>query len=171
VPDYTAEAMAVQQRELPRFQERLALIDPSAWPAAQQGDWHIVRGEVDGLAFDHRVLKPWANNPAFYVTVFPDRSDQPAREGPLAVGAVEVWSYPFPLTAERAAAMDAGIRAIPALLDQAKRNLVGTGRDLWMLGARALRQQSADLAELSRRAAGAAGPLAGDIQKAKDATD
>src|ERR1044071_4424431 len=122
VPDYTASAMAAQQRELPGYQRRLAAIDPSGWPVTRQVDWHIVRAEMNGLDFDHRVLKPWATNPAFYARVFLERSDQPAREGPLADGAVEVWKYTFPLTSGQAAQIDAGIRPIPALLEQARRN-------------------------------------------------
>src|SRR5262245_11161546 len=84
VPDYSAAAMAAKQRELPRYQARLSAIDPSGWPAAQQVDWHLVKAEMNGLDFDLRVRKPWATNPAFYVTVFPSQSDQPAREGPWA---------------------------------------------------------------------------------------
>src|SRR5206468_6258344 len=77
VPDYTVQAMTAQQRELPAYQRRLAAIDPSGWPIERQVDWQVVRAEMNGLDFDHRVLQPWVNNPAFYVTVFPDRSDQP----------------------------------------------------------------------------------------------
>jgi hypothetical protein len=181
VPDYTANAMAAQRRELAVYQGRLAAIDPRRWPVGQQVDWHIVRAEMNGLDFDHRVLRPWAENPAFYVTVFPERSDQPAREGPLAYGAVELWSYVFPLTAERATQMDAGIRVIPKLLEQAKANLIGNSRDLWVFGTKSIKQQSADLERLASRLAGrpeASGPNAGgpetlkaDVQRAKDATD
>src|ERR1700693_5281444 len=145
VPDYSAGAMAAQLRELETWRRRLAAIDASGWTVAQQVDYHVVRAELAGLDFDHRVLKPWANNPAFYVTVFTEESDQPAREGPFAWGAVELWTYTFPLTPERAAALDAGIRTIPALLARAKSNLTGNGRDLWTYGAKSVRQQSADL--------------------------
>src|SRR5438105_14716830 len=82
VPDYSANAMAAQHRELPAYERRLTALDARGWPVGQQVDWHIVRAEMDGLDFDHRVLRPWANNPAFYVTVFADQSDQAAREGP-----------------------------------------------------------------------------------------
>ena len=47
---------------------------------------------MNGLDFDHRVLRPWANDPAFYVTVFASESDQPAREGHYARGSLELWS-------------------------------------------------------------------------------
>ena len=155
VPDYGAAAMAAQQSELDAYRKRLAAIDPSGWPIPQQVDYEIVRAELAGLDFDHRVLKPWANNPAFYVTVFWEESDQPAREGPFALGGVELWTYLFPLSAESAAEMDAGIRAIPPLLAQAKRNLTGNARDLWVYGTKSIEQQSADLAQLASRLDGA----------------
>ena len=171
VPDYTAGAMGEQRRELDAFRKRLAAIDPSGWPIAEQVDYFVVRAELAGLDFDHRVLKPWANNPAFYVTVFAEESDQPAREGPFALGAVELWTYRFPLTTESAAEIDAGIRAIPGLLAQAKGNLIGDGRDLWISGAKSVRQQSADLALLAAKVGGAPAGLKADIEKAKNATD
>src|SRR5882724_6328680 len=130
VPDYTSPAMAAQQRDLASWQRKLVAVDPNGWPIAQQVDWRIVRAEMNGLEFDQRVLRPWANNPAFYVTVFTEESDQPAREGPLAHGAVELWNCTFPLTPDAAEQIGAGFRAIPPLLDQALGNLVGDGKDL-----------------------------------------
>jgi hypothetical protein len=171
VPDYTPAAMAAQKRELAAYQRRLAAIDPSAWPIAQQADWHVVRAEMNGLDFDHRVLQPWAKNPGFYVTVFSEESDQPAREGPFAWGAVELWTYRFPLAATDAAKVDAGIRTIPKLLAQAKSNLTGKGKDLWIYGAKNVRQQSAELAQLASKVAGVAGTLPADVARAKEATD
>ena len=171
VPDYSAGAMAAQQRELATFRKRLAAMDVGGWPIPQQVDYQIVRAELNGLDFDHRVLKPWANNPAFYVTVFAEESDQPAREGPFALGAVELWTHPFPLTPERAAQMDAGIRAIPALLAQAKINLTGNGRDLWIYGTKAIKQQSAELAKLESKLGGDSAMLKADVERARRATD
>jgi Bacterial protein of unknown function (DUF885) len=171
VPDYTVAAMAAQQRELPAYQRRLAAIDTAGWPVARQVDWHLVRAEMNGLDFDHRVLRPWAANPAFYVTVFADQSDQPAREGPLALGAVEVWSYRFPLSPDQAERMDAGLRTIPALLEQARTNLTGKSRDLWVFGTKSIRRQSATLDQLASQAADAPGNLRADVQRAKEATD
>ncbi|HKA36185.1 MAG TPA: DUF885 family protein [Thermoanaerobaculia bacterium] len=171
VPDYTARAMAAQREELGSWRRRLAAIDPKGWPIPRQVDYFIVRAELAGLDFDHRVRKSWANNPAFYVTVFSEESDQPAREGPFAEGAVEAWTYSFPLTPESAAKMDAGIRAIPGLLAQAKTNLTGNGRDLWIYGAKSLQSQSAGLGELAKKAAGAPGSLVADIERARRATE
>jgi hypothetical protein len=171
VPDYSGAAMAAQQRDLVSWRQRLAAIDPSGWSVPRQVDYYVVRAELSGLDFDHRVLKPWANNPAFYVTIFTEESDQPAREGPFAWGAVELWTYEFPLSAERAAQLDSQIRAIPRLLSQAKTNLTGNGRDLWIFGAKSLRRQSADLARLASRVTGTAGNLKADVERAGQATD
>jgi hypothetical protein len=171
VPDYTQSAMASQQHELSSYQRRLAAIDPSHWPITQQVDYHIVRAEMNGLDFDHRVLRPWVDNPAFYVTVFMAESDQPAREGPCAYGALELWTYTFPLTAEGATQMGSGIRAIPKLLQQARANLVGNAKDLWTFGTKSIRQQSADLAQLASQLNDAPADLKADVQRAKEATD
>ena len=170
VPDYTAAAMTAQQRALPSYLRRLAAIDTAHWPTPQRVDWHIVRAEMNGLDFDQRVLRPWARNPAFYVTVFPSQSDQPAREGHWAYGSLELWSYRFPLSPENAAEMSAKLRAVAPLLQQARQNLVGNARDLWTMGIRSLRQQSNALLSLEERVAGNAGLLA-DIRGARAATD
>ena len=132
VPDYGSAAMAAQHRDIRTYQDRLAAIDPSPWPIPQQVDYHIVRAEMNGLDFDHRVLRPWANDPAFYVTVFGSESDQPAREGHYARGSLELWQHALPPDLAGAAAIPSALRAIPPLLEQARRNLVGTGRDLWV---------------------------------------
>src|SRR5262249_55352306 len=118
VPDYSPAAMSAQHRALASYRQRLASIDTTGWPIPAQVDYHIVRAEMNGLDFDHRVAKPWANNPSFYVTVFADQSDQPAREGPHSAGAIELWSYAFPLAANNASAVSKGLRAIPGLLRQ-----------------------------------------------------
>ena len=171
LPDYTATAMATQQRELATWQRRLASIDTTGWPVAEQVDYQVVRAEMNGLDFDHRVLRPWANNPAFYVTVFPDQSDQPAREGPFAYGGVELWTYAFPLSPAHAAQLDSGMRVIPGLLEQARTNLIGTGQDLWVFGAKSIREQSAALAHLAGQVAEAPGDLGADVRRAQAATD
>jgi hypothetical protein len=171
VPDYTATAMSAQYRTLARFRRRLDAIDTRGWPVGQQVDWHVVRAEMNGLDFDHRVLRPWSNNPAFYATFFPSQSDQPAREGPLAYGAVELWSYSVPLSAENAARIDRGVRIIPALLRQAKGNLVGNGRDLWTFGATSIREQSADLGQFAERLGDDFPALKAHVLEAKRATD
>ncbi len=171
VPDYSAVAMTTQLRDLGGYVKRISAIDPTGWPIPQQADYYVVRAEMNGLDFDHRVLKPWVNNPAFYVTAFMDESDQPLREGPLASGGVDLWKYAMPLSAADAAAINAGLQPIPKLLEQAKTNLTGNQKDLWTYGAKSIRGQSADLAKFAVMLGDAQAELKATVQKAKDATD
>ncbi len=171
IPDYGSAAMAAQRRGQDAYRRRLAAIDTTGWTAAQQVDYHLVRAEMNGLDFDLRVRRPWATNPAFYVTVFPGQSDQPAREGISAYGAIELWTYQFPLSAESATQLAAALRTVPPLLAQARRNLTGDGRDLWFYGARSVRGQSAALAALDTRLASAPGSVRADARRARAATD
>jgi len=171
VPDYSATAMAAQQRDLAGFVRKLAAIDPAGWPIPQQVDYHVVRAEMNGLDFDHRVLKPWANNPAFYVTAFMDESDQPAREGPLAAGGVDLWKYALPLSDADAATIEAGLRSIPRLLEQARVNLTGNQKDLWVRGIEAVKGQGADLGHFAEAIGSTRPALLETVRKAKTATD
>src|SRR5262245_19228603 len=117
-PDYTAAAMQEQQRRLVVYRGRLDAIDTSAWPVAWRVDAELVRAEMNGLDFDHRVLRPWVRDPAFYSVVVDSESDTPLKEGPALAGAIELWRLTFPLPAEETAAFRARLQAIPRLLDQ-----------------------------------------------------
>jgi hypothetical protein len=166
VPDYGAAAMEAQRNALPGWQARLQELEPSGWPVPQQVDWRLVKAEMSGLEFDHRVLRPWERNPAFYVTIYPDQSDQPAREGPFAYGGIDVWKYSFPLSADKAAELSRRLAVIPKLLKQARTNLTGDGHDLWVYGARSLREQADSLEAL----AGKAPAVADAAGKAREAS-
>src|SRR5262249_26426768 len=170
VPDYTSQAMDVQKSQLASYRKRLAAFEPRAWSIPQQVDFHIARAEMNGLDFDHRVLKPWARNPAFYVSVVVDESDQPAREGPFAFGIVELWRFQFPLSQQAARDLAARLTPIPALLEKARRNLTGDARDLWVQGIRRMKGQRVALADLASKV-GPNPSLAAAGQRASDATD
>src|SRR2546428_4268422 len=103
---------------------------------------------MNGLDFDHRVLRPWERNPAFYVGVVADESDQPAREGPFAYGTVELWRWRLPPTAQQAAQLAERLAAIPGLLRQAPRNPTGNPPDLWSYRVRSIRGPRGPLAGL-----------------------
>jgi uncharacterized protein (DUF885 family) len=170
VPDYSPAAMAAQRKALPEWQARLARIDPAGWPVAQQIDWYLVRAEMNGLAFDHRLRQPWTRDPAFYVWIFPDQSDVPAHEGPVIHGWIDLWKYD-PLSAPAAAELAERIGAIPALLDQARKNLTGNARDLWLAGIVDIKGQSANLQNLASRVKGTSAALDGAIVRAREATE
>lgn len=171
VPDYTPPAMDRQRRELPALQRRLTSIDPSAWPVSQQVDHWIVRAEMNGLDFDHRVLRPWSRNPCFYAVVFTSQADTPAREGSFAHGAIELWQYGFPVAPDRLAELRARFQAVPTLLTQAKGNLVDDARDLWFLGIKVKQRESAALQAFERRVAPTHPELAADVRRAREAVD
>jgi uncharacterized protein DUF885 len=171
VPDYTAAAMAAQRARLPRFQRRLQAIDPSGWPAAQQIDWQLVRAEMNGLDFDHRVLRPWSRHPGFYAVIVPEQSDTPDKEGPAFAGALSVWRYSFPLPASDVALFRTTLRAIPRILDQARTNLTEDARDLWIVGIRRHKEQADLLTGLAKRLEPEHPDLARDAEAARQAED
>ncbi len=154
-PDYGATAMARQHAALKDYQARLAAIDASAWPVADRVDYELLRAEMHGMDFNHRVLRPWARDPAFYTTVWTEQSDTPAHEGPVHHGLVELWTYEFPLSAAAADELAQGLATIPPLLGQARANLTGNARELWLAGIGNLLQQAQALVELDARIAGA----------------
>ncbi|MGH9330041.1 MAG: hypothetical protein ACRD09_06330, partial [Vicinamibacterales bacterium] len=171
VPDFTPKAVAEQHRGLTALQKRVAGIDPSGWPVPQQIDYHLVRAEMNGMEFDHRVLRPWARNPCFYEVVQDSDSDVPAREGPARPLAIQLWTYRFPLTPQQVAQISADLRAIPEWLEQGKRNLVEDARDLYFLGARVKKDESGTLAALAARAAEHHPALVPHVERAKGSVD
>ena len=169
-PDYSAAAVEERHRGLRELQSRLEAIDPSGWPVEQQVDYHLVRAEMNGLDFNIRVLKPWARDPAYYQSVWTYQSDTPAHEGPTHHALVELWTYEFPLSAEGASRLAGELATIPPLLTQARRNLVGEARELWISGIGNLRDQEAVLSGLEEEAAAAGGDLPEALDRARQAT-
>lgn len=147
-PDYTAETFEKRRPAFEKLQARLLAIDTTGWPVAQQVDWRIVRAEMNGYDFNQRVLQPWARDPAFYKSLWTARSDVPAHEGPTHHRTTEIWTYAFPLSpAERERLLN-DLKVIPPLNAQARLNLTGNARDLWVAGIRDIRTQSADLKDI-----------------------
>ncbi|NKB88418.1 MAG: DUF885 family protein [Acidobacteria bacterium] len=171
VPDYSPVAMDSKRRDLPELMARLDAMDPTGWPLPQRIDWQLVRAEMRGLDFDLRVRKPWANNPAFYVMMFTAESDVPAHEGPVIHTWIDTWTYEYPLSATDAQELAGRFSIIPALLEQARGNLVGPGEDLWNLSVGSLRRQSAELASYRSDVEGAADALDRALADAIVATD
>ena len=171
-PDYSAAAMARQHAELPQWRLRLNALAPENWPVAEQIDWHLVRAEMNGLDFDHRVRRPWARDPAFYVIMFLAESDVPAHEGAVIHGWVDTWTYDYPLSDTDAAELAARIGSIPALLEQARVNLADSNaRDLWLAGIRDFAGQARDLDTYAAQVAGTSADLDQAIADARAASD
>lgn len=171
VPDYTAEAMAAQHEALGEWKARLWALDVGDWPVEQQIDWHLVRAEMNGLDFDHVVRRPWARDPAFYVTMYPAESDVPAHEGPVIHGWIDTWTYDEPLSEADAAELAGRFAATRPLLEQARANLADSdARDLWEAGIRSFRRQAADLAAYAERVAGTSADLDAALADAEAAS-
>jgi|TARA_B100000745_G_scaffold300154_1_gene253016 hypothetical protein len=163
--------MTAQFAELARYQQRLEAIDSSGWPVAQQADHILVKAEMNGLDFDHRIRRPWASMPAFYATVFAAQSDTPAREGPGADGwMINLWTYDYPLADGDAERLATQLQTVPPLLQQAQSNLVEDARDLWVGGIRDMRLQASILEALAERVSGTSAGLDAAIREAHDAT-
>ena len=138
-PDYTAERFEARQPEYLALRARVEAFDISGWPIPQQVDWHLVRAEMNGYDFNRQVLKPWERDPAFYKSLWTYRSDVPAHEGPTHHAVVELWTYEFPLSETEAQRLATELGVIPPLMKQARRNLTGNARDLWVTGIRDIR--------------------------------
>ena len=147
-PDYTAETFDRRQPEFTALQNKLLAIDTVGWSIADKVDWMIVWAEMNGYDFNHRILKPWVRDPAFYKSVYTYKSDVPAHEGPTHHMTTEIWTYAFPLSVAEKKRLLADLSVIPPLNAQARDNLTGNARDLWIAGIRDIKAQVNDLKEI-----------------------
>ena len=147
-PDYTKETFEKRWPEFKLIQDKLQGIDTTAWPIPQQVDWRIVNAEMNGYDFNQRVLKPWERDPAFYTTLWMDRSDVPAHEGPTHHAIIDLWTYDFPLDSDSRKKILLELAVIPSLNEQAKINLTGNAKDLWIAGIRDIETQSENLEKM-----------------------
>lgn len=69
VPQVDPAAIAAERQALKAFQSRLKGIDSSDWPVSKQIDYHLVRAELNGIDFRHRVTRPWFRDPGMYSDV------------------------------------------------------------------------------------------------------
>jgi uncharacterized protein (DUF885 family) len=171
VPDYSAEAMKKQHAELKNWQNRLNAFDTTKWPIKHQVDWYLVWAEMNSLDFDHRVKQPWVRDPAFYVWFHPSPSDVPEREGENAFGAVELPNYKWPLSQKDVDEVSAQLRKASSVFEQAKINLTGNAKDLWVTGIRSIKDQSSELESFAASIEKTNPDLAIAAREAKSASD
>jgi len=150
-PDYTADRFKKDHTAFKDLQNRLAQITIDDWPIPYQVDWHVVRAEMNGYDFNYRVLRPWVRDPAYYQTVWMYQSDVPAHEGPTNHATLEFWTYVFPLSSADQTHLTNDLKVIPLLLDQARGNLTGNARDLWVAGIENFKQQILDLNKIAEK--------------------
>ncbi len=148
IPDYSEAAMARQYEELRGFQRQLEELDIAAWPITQQIDYHLVRAELNGIEFMHRVLKPWTKDPYLYwgsstSTSMPyyGFSDRPAvPEGPGWGESGYAGEPDYPLSEQEQEAYRTRLSALPKILAQGKANIVipEAKRDMALMALRSL---------------------------------
>ena len=150
-PDYTQAALESRAAGLRNLQARLAALDATAWTREQRIDYELVRAQMNGLEFDLRVLQPWTRDPAFYQSVWTEQSDTPEHEGPAHHDLVELWTYSFPLSRADEKKLARELLIVPPLLAQARGNLTGNARDLWLTGTGTMQMQVESLDDLAAK--------------------
>jgi hypothetical protein len=95
----------------------------------------------------------------------------PLREGPEIHGVLDLWKLRFPLDEGGRAIVREKLASIPAILDRAKANLVEGAADLWRVGLRQKRGESADLRRLGRTLSASDPELASLADAAREAVD
>ncbi|MBU1013670.1 MAG: DUF885 domain-containing protein [Bacteroidetes bacterium] len=145
-PDYTMQGFSERKAEFETLQNKLMQFDTTQWTIEQKVDWYIIWAEMNGYDFNTRVLRPWERDPAFYKSVWTERSDVPAHEGPTHHALTELWTYNFPLSAKERIRLIEDLKIIPPLNEQAMINLkAGNAKELFKVGIRDIETQSNDL--------------------------
>ena len=111
--DFSPATIARQRRDLARLDTRLAAIDATGWSTSDRIDHILVRVQLADLAFNYRVVVPWERDPGHYVDL--------------------IQRVPFattPIPPDRRDAVLGGLRAVPALLAEARRRLTRPSAEL-----------------------------------------
>ena len=169
-PNYTKNSFNKRHAEFKKLKARLKKIDVSGWEKAQKIDFEIVLAEMNGYDFNYRVLRPWQRDPAFYQTIWTYQSDVPAHEGPTNHAVLELWTYSFPLTKQEKERLTKELLVIPPLLKQARKNLTGNAKDLWVAGIKNLEKQEKVLVGLQKKINNKTPALVAALEKAKQET-
>jgi len=158
VPDYSPTAIKKQYKALKKYQKRLAAMDPSNWSVSDQIDYHLVRAEMNGMEFQHRVLQPWSRDPGFYLNSI--------RRLPR--------SQKLPLEGEALARLRTRLQAVPEYFKQARMNLKPLSKvagDLAIFAIHNLEGNTFPLSNLITRLADSNPDLVSDAQKAQAAIE
>ena len=147
-PDYRKNTFEKRHAKWAQFKTQLLAFDKSQWTVAQQVDWFVMLAEINGYEFNETVLKPWQRDPAFYKQVWTYKSDVPAHEGPTPHYVTELWRYSFPISASEQIKLTKDLSRIKPFHIQAKENLIGNAKELWIAGIRDIQIQQQDLLDI-----------------------
>ncbi len=171
VPDYRSKTILKIQQTMGQYKARHANMDTTGWSTEQRVDYVLVLAEMNALDYNCRILKPWVRDPAFYAIIFNEQSDTPEHEGPTSFAAIELWKCSFPLSTEAETQLTSQLKIIPPLYEQAKINLTGNAKDLWIAGIGNIKDQLPMLDDLSKKTTGNSSELKEAIANAKAATE
>ncbi len=144
-PDYTAAAIEEKRRGLKGFQRRLAAIDIENWPVSQKIDYHLVRGEMNGMDFYQRVYRPWSRDPVFYL---------PSQGGAGPVMHIDLRIRGgFPLSEDNIHEFKKTLEAIPKIYKQAEGNLSEAAGDLAKIAIHYIGREASRYERLASRLA------------------
>ena len=121
VPDYSPAAVQARRAKLDELGQRLDAFDSRRWPIAQRVDHLLVITQWRSLDFEHRVTHPWTRDPGLYVDM--------------------VGRVPFtrlPAEGEALAELQTWLRAVPAILNEARTNLTEGAGELTLQAIRNL---------------------------------
>ncbi len=110
--DFSAPIIAGQLEQMRQFQARVTDMNVVSWDRARQVDYLAVRSRLDQYEFRLRIFRPWARDPGFYVERM-----------------LEVTFTGLPVEGEARDEFQAQLRAIPALVDEAQKNLDDVAAD------------------------------------------
>ena len=104
--DPSPSVLSTNRRAFEELRQRFDAVDPSSWPVAQKIDYLLVRSRLDGWDFDYRVVRNRSRNPGQYLS-----------------GIQGIAYAELPTSDEKLAELRIKLRAIPAVLEQGKKNL------------------------------------------------
>ena len=162
VPDYTAEAMERQRQGLEDYKARLAAIEIDDWPVSDQIDHHLVRAEMNGLDFHHRVTRPWSRDPAFYLM-------SQGGAGPAMSGFRTLFELEPPFDDAELEEYRTTLQAVPKIYEQARSNLTEGASDLATIAIWAAPREARIYERITEELAGNHPELVADAEAARDA--
>ena len=134
VPDYSPDAVAGRWGELKVFQKQLLAFNFSSWSISEKIDYHLVRAEMNGLEFQHRVVRPWSRDASFYL-----QTQEGA--GPTRYGTLDLWRLSLPLEEEELDDFSMKLKAVPKIFLQARKNLTEGAVDFATLALQHLNEE------------------------------
>jgi hypothetical protein len=120
VPDYSAEAVREMKAAVGAARARLEALRPSGGSVHDRVDWLLVRSELDLLEYTLHVQRPQSKNPNFYLSSI---SSAGMLSGATLSRLGRLVMQPPPFGDQRAREILNHMRAIPRILEAARRNL------------------------------------------------